>query len=577
MSWISTAQTRAPNKSLLRKLGLQTNLYCADSGSKWISTAQTRAPNEFLLCRLGLQTNLYCADSGSKRISTVQTRAPNESLLRRLGLQTNFYCADSGSKRISTAQTRAPNESLLCRHWLQTNLYCADSGSKRISTVQTRAPNESLLCRLGLQTNLYCADSGSKRISTAQTRAPNKSLLCRLGLQTNLYCADSGSKRISTVQTRAPNESLLCRLGVQTNLYCADSGSKQISTVQTRAPNESLLCRLGVQMNLYCADSGSKQISTAQTRAPNKSLLHRLGLQTNLYCADSGSKRISTVQTRGPNESLLHSLGLQITSFTQDGIGHTEMYSLQFSIVQGRVVHLFTVYDLISEQMLVDSHCWLQHFNTSDTQTSRQHQSSTRSYVACSTLGRLMQSPPAAAVKLSFTPVVTRSLKSLAALWPILASAVLLSCCSWRVTCVKALHPCIVYFGPGWEREFHTFSGSFTPEECLSLGMELFVCVRVCELLIKTTHSLTVNMLSLYSLFKAPIHSQSEISMSVFLHQVCRNVSQQWMLCSEWVPSEWESDKNITIIHSPSVNIWRRRKLKLILHRCSALQATSVT
>ncbi len=25
------------------------------------------------------------------------------------------------------------------------------------------------------------------------------------------------------------------------------------------------------------------------------------------------------------------------------------------------------------------------------------------------------------------------------------------------------------------------------------------------------------------------------------------------MLCSEWVPSEWESDKNITIIHSPSV------------------------
>ncbi len=27
---------------------------------------------------------------------------------------------------------------------------------------------------------------------------------------------------------------------------------------------------------------------------------------------------------------------------------------------------------------------------------------------------------------------------------------------------------------------------------------------------------------------------------------------------SEWVPSEWESDKNITIIHSPSVNIWTK-------------------
>ncbi len=24
-------------------------------------------------------------------------------------------------------------------------------------------------------------------------------------------------------------------------------------------------------------------------------------------------------------------------------------------------------------------------------------------------------------------------------------------------------------------------------------------------------------------------------------HQVCRNVSHQWMLCSEWVPSERES------------------------------------
>ncbi len=27
-----------------------------------------------------------------------------------------------------------------------------------------------------------------------------------------------------------------------------------------------------------------------------------------------------------------------------------------------------------------------------------------------------------------------------------------------------------------------------------------------------------------------------------------------WMLCSEWVPSEWESDKNITIIHSTPVH-----------------------
>ncbi len=30
----------------------------------------------------------------------------------------------------------------------------------------------------------------------------------------------------------------------------------------------------------------------------------------------------------------------------------------------------------------------------------------------------------------------------------------------------------------------------------------------------------------------------SQIRMSLFLHQVCRNGSQKWMLCSEWVPSE---------------------------------------
>ncbi len=31
-------------------------------------------------------------------------------------------------------------------------------------------------------------------------------------------------------------------------------------------------------------------------------------------------------------------------------------------------------------------------------------------------------------------------------------------------------------------------------------------------------------------------------------------MSQQWMLCGEWVPSEWESDKNITIIHRSPVH-----------------------
>ncbi len=164
-----TAQTLAPNESLLRRLRLQTNLFCADSGSKLISTEQTLAPDKSLLRT---------------------TQAPNESLLRRLVLQTNLYCA----------QLR-----------LQTNLYCADSCSKWISTAQTLTPNKSLLCRLWLQANLYCADSDSKQISTVQTLAPNESLLRRLWLQTNLYCADSGSKRISDTQTLAPNDIIYSR------------------------------------------------------------------------------------------------------------------------------------------------------------------------------------------------------------------------------------------------------------------------------------------------------------------------------------------------------------------------------
>ncbi len=138
LKWITNVQTRAPNKSILHRVLLQMNLYmqtqaqmnhyCADSGSKWIS-----------ICRLGL-----------KWITTAQTRAPNESLLRRLGLQINHYCAGSNSIWIITAQTRAPNESLLCRFGLQMIHYYTDWGSKWITTVQIRAPNYSLLHRLRL-------------------------------------------------------------------------------------------------------------------------------------------------------------------------------------------------------------------------------------------------------------------------------------------------------------------------------------------------------------------------------------------------------------------------------------------
>ncbi len=42
---------------------------------------------------------------------------------------------------------------------------------------------------------------------------------------------------------------------------------------------------------------------------------------------------LSTLLRR--HEPLQRRLGLQMTSFTQDGSSHTEMYSLHFSIVEG--------------------------------------------------------------------------------------------------------------------------------------------------------------------------------------------------------------------------------------------------
>ncbi len=116
--------------------------------------------------------------------------------------------------------------------------------------------------------------------------------------------------------------------------YCADSGSKLISTVQTLAPNKSLLRRLWLQTNL----------------------LRRFWLQTNIYCGDSGSKLISTAQTLAPNESLLRRLGLQMTSLTQDGSSHTEMYSLHFSIVEGSVDASFIFLQSMVHQKFSQKH-----------------------------------------------------------------------------------------------------------------------------------------------------------------------------------------------------------------------------
>ncbi len=98
----TTVQTLAPNESLLRRLWLQTNLYCADK----LQTNHCYSGSKHHYCAALLQTHYW------------QTQAPNESLLQTLA-PNNLYCADSASKLISTA----------------------DSASKLISTAQTLPPN----------------------------------------------------------------------------------------------------------------------------------------------------------------------------------------------------------------------------------------------------------------------------------------------------------------------------------------------------------------------------------------------------------------------------------------------------
>ncbi len=48
---------------------------------------------------------------------------------------------------------------------------------------------------------------------------------------------------------------------------------------------------------------------------------------------------------------------------------------------------------------------------------------------------------------------------------------------------------------------------------------------------------------------------QDEFVSYPIFRNVIASVSQQWMLCSEWVPSEWVSNENITIMYMYNINI----------------------
>jgi len=56
---------------------------------------------------------------------------------------------------------------------------------------------------------------------------------------------------------------------------------------------------------------------------------------------------------------------------------------------------------------------------------------------------------------------------------------------------------------------------------------------------------------------KGIVHPKNENLLKMWDECFFIRFGEMWLSNgSEWVPSERESDKNITIIHSPSVNIW---------------------
>ncbi len=62
--------------------------------------------------------------------------------------------------------------------------------------------------------------------------------------------------------------------------------------------------------------------------------------------------------------------------------------------------------------------------------------------------------------------------------------------------------------------------------------------------LLNTTLLPQIMLWDLLKIYSPSVHQRSGW-VCFFIRFV--EVSQQWMLCSEWVPSEWESDKNITV------------------------------
>ncbi len=103
----------------------------------------------------------FCGSLGGSLIPRLHLT----TLLCWLWLQTNLYCADSGSKRISTAQTLAPNDVIYSRwqwpYWdALTSLFYILEGSGDTSSiiflqsmagVSNPAPGELPSCRLQLQ------------------------------------------------------------------------------------------------------------------------------------------------------------------------------------------------------------------------------------------------------------------------------------------------------------------------------------------------------------------------------------------------------------------------------------------
>ncbi len=119
-----------------------------------------------------------------------------------------------------------------------------------------------------------------------------------------------------------------------------------------------------------------------------------------------------------------------------------------------------------------------------------------------------------------------------------------------------------------------------------SQSQELMDCFRKC--LHCLVNIIIIIIIIIIDLFSQAIQDVDEFVSSSDLEKCSTpSLACQWILCSEWVPSEWESKhKNITIIHTTPVHqltswenkYWNKSIIKMLFtaNRCFRLKYESI-